>query len=231
VDTEPGQKVGIEDAIFNVRFDMFSATMNGARNDPDYPAAPNVIKGLVGKGTNAACVGSNPEVSPDTVGLPRDTCFTTGTCGRYGDGDWAAGRATYVQKNYGGTDPHPNARTRYQYYLAEILAGGGGTSGSPILTGRAETGRPQCTSRQSADPERRVVVAAAIDCDANPISGRTTGVPVKEFVKMFLTEPVGNDGTTPTKLDLWVEVVGPAGGNGGSNGAEGIFHDVVQLFR
>ena len=41
VDTEPGQKVGIEDAAFNVRFDIYKSTMNGKKNNPDYPPAPN----------------------------------------------------------------------------------------------------------------------------------------------------------------------------------------------
>lgn len=230
VDTEPGQKVGIEDAIFNIRFDIYRATMNGKKNDPLYPPAPNVIKGIVPNG--GQCIGGNEQPSPDTVGLPRDTCFTNGTCGRYGDGNWATGRTNYVNVNYGGVDPHPGATTRYQYYLAEIAAAGGAGSSSPILSGLAENGRPQCSANQSNDPERRVVVAAAVDCNANPVSGKTTNIPVKEFFRMFLTEPVGKDGASPPNLDLWVEVVGSAGGVGsGSGGYGGIFHDVVQLYR
>ena len=235
VDTEPGQKVGIEDAVFNVRFDIYRATMNGKKNDPLYPPAPNVIKGIVGKkkgGGGAQCIGGNEQVSPDTVGLPRDTCFANGTCSRYGNGNWAAGRTNYVAVNYGGTDPHPGATTRYEYYLAEIAAAGGAGSGQSILSGLAETGRPQCSNNQSSDPERRVVIAAAIDCNANPVQGRTTNIPVKEFFRVFMTEPVGKDGASPPNLDLWVEVVGSAGGPGsGTGGTSGIFHDVVQLYR
>jgi len=226
VDTEPGQKVGIEDALFNVRFDIYRATMNGRRNDPDYAPAPNVIKGVVPNG-NSQCI-NNARVSPNTVGMPRDTCFNNGTCARFGDGNWAAGRTIYVNTNYGTADPHPTALTRYQYYLAEIAAAGSG----PILTGRAETGRPTCSSSTPAGPERRVITAAAIDCVANSIRGRTNDVPVREFFKIFLTEPVGQDGSSPRRLDIWGEVIGSASDTGtGATGTGGIVRDVVQLYR
>ncbi|MBV1867313.1 MAG: Tad domain-containing protein [Marinosulfonomonas sp.] len=231
VDTEPGQKVGIEDAIFNVRFDIYKSIMNGRRNDTDYPPAPNVIKGIVPNG-GGHCVGGNPQPSPDTLGLPRDDCFGSAACSRFGDGNWLSGRADYVTANYSGTDPHPSANSRYEYYNAEILAAGVPSSTTPILTGLSETGRPQCSNNQSIDPDRRVVIAAGIDCTANPIVGQTNNVPVNEFFRLFLTEPVGNDGTSPPTLDLWVEVVGTAGGaGGGSGGTGGIFRDVVQLYR
>ncbi len=237
VDTEPGQKVGIEDAIFNVRFDIYKSVMNGKRNDARYAPAPNVIKGLVpngGTGGNGPqCIGQNEQPSPNTVGLPRDDCFGAGSCTRFGNGNWSAGRTAYVAANYGGTDPYAGqpSLTRYAYYKAEIAAAGGGASRTGILTGRAETGRPMCSPNQSLDPDRRTVIAAAVDCDANPINGRATGVPVEEFFKLFLTEPVGDDGLSPPTLDLWAEVIGSAGGNGGSGGGAGIIHDVVQLYR
>lgn len=231
VDIEPGQKVGIEDAIFNVRFDIFKGIMNGERNNAAYAPAPNVIKGIV-PASGGQCVGNNEAISPDTVGIPRDDCLTLGTCDTYGDGDWSLGRADYVATNYGGIDPHPSALTRYDYYKAEIDAAGGGASTNPLLIGKAETGRPQCSMHQATDPDRRVVVAAAIDCNAYPLGGAAEDVPVEEFVKLFLTEPVGDDGLSPPTLDIWAEVIGSAGGDGSGNGDDGgIFRDVVQLYR
>ncbi|MDE0589522.1 pilus assembly protein [Halocynthiibacter sp. C4] len=228
VDTEPGQKVGLRDSVFNVRFDIYKAVMNGKKNDPDYAPAPNVIKGIVPK--SGQCIGNSEEISPDTLGLPRDTCLVNGTCGRFGDGDWAAGRVDYVNTNYGGVDPHPSATTRYEYYLAEI--GPNPASTADILSGLSETGRPQCSNHQSNDPKRRVVIAAGIDCTANPINGAETGVPVEDFYEVFLTEPVGDDGLSPPTLDLWVEVIGSVGpGGAGTGGSGGIFRDVVQLYR
>jgi hypothetical protein len=75
-------------------------------------------------------------------------------------------------------------------------------------------------------------VAAAIDCNAYPLGGAAEDVPVEEFVKLFLTEPVGDDGLSPPTLDIWAEVIGSAGGDGSGNGDDGgIFRDVVQLYR
>ncbi len=237
VDIEPGQKVGIEDAVFNIRFDIYKSIMNGERNDPLYAPAPNVIKGIVratGGGGNA-CIGNNEAPSPDTVALPRDDCFLNSTCagnGRVGDGNWASQRANYVTTNHGGVDPDATALTRYELYLAEIANAGGPASGQPILTGLAESGRPSCSPHQSDDPARRIVIAAGIDCTANPINGAATNVPVAEFYKVFLTEPVGQDGSSPPNVDIWVEIVGSAGGDGaGAADDGGIFRDVVQLYR
>ena len=227
VNTEPGQKVGIENSGYNVRFDIYSGAMSSKDKDPIYAPAPNVIKGQVPKGGKAC----TQQVSLDTVALPHDTCFAAGTCAngnRFGDGNWTTGRANYVTKNYGVADPHASATTRYAYYLAEIASAGGGASKTRILpVGRSESGRPQCSTQQSPDPDRRVVVAAAIDCTANPINGNATGIPVNEFVKLFLTEPVGSTNT----FDMYVEVVGSAQSGSGGSGQGGIFHDVVQLYR
>lgn len=230
VNTEPGQKVGITNDSLNTRFDMWSGAMKNERNNPIYAPAPNVVKGLEPK-SGGACNWSNPQATADTAPMPRDNCISSGGCLPYGDGNWSAGRANYIAKNYGGNDPHPSASTRYEYYLAEIAAAGGASSTAPILSGRSETGRRMCSANQSNDPERRVIIAAGIDCAANPISGRTTNVPVHQFVKMFITEPVVDNGGSVSALDIYAEIIGSAGGNGGSNGAAGIVHDVVQLYR
>ncbi|OOY10994.1 hypothetical protein BMG00_14695 [Thioclava marina] len=244
VDTEPGQKEGLNASIFNVRFDMYQAIMNGLSNDEDYAPAPNVIKGIIkkdpGNSSNqnqgqgkANCIGEAEQVSPDTVGLPRDDCFMDKSCDRFGDGDWSEGRETYVATNYGAgvDDPHPDAVTRYDYYLAEIKAAAGGE----ILTDRAETGLPTCAPAASSNPDRRVLIVAGIDCSAETgavIKGAMSDVPVKEFVKVFLTEPVGEDGSTPPVMDIWGEIIGSASDGGSEDtGTGGIVRDVVQLYR
>ena len=254
VDTEPGQKNGIENAVFNVRFDIYNTIMNGERTNPDYAPAPNVIKGIVratggggngnggggkGGGGGNACIGNNEELSTNTVGLPRDACFDAGTCGgRFGDRDWTAGYANYIATNYGGSDPfgiNPATDTRYDLYLAEISnpqgpTPPGGTTPQILPAGLDETGLPQCSTQDPAGPERRLIIAAGIDCVANPIAGAEVGVPVKEFVEIFLTEPVADDGNSPPTVDIWGEVVGPADKGTGA-GNTGIFRDVVQLYR
>ena len=251
IDVEPGQKVGSYEAAINTRFDIYTATMNGKKNDADFAPAPNVIKGIIPK--NGNCIG-NEEISPNTIGQPRDACFATGTCNdvnggdgpRFGDGTWD--RTAYFSTNYSpfdGTVPaslqtwfdayavDPSAPTRYEVYLAEnAISGdiltGDGHDGDPI----AETGRPRCNT--ASNPEitalRRVVIAAGIDCAANGIGGAASDVPVDEYVKIFLTEPASNDGAG-TSFTIWGEVVGTAGGAGSGAGEDALFHDVVQLYR
>jgi hypothetical protein len=137
IDTKPGQNVGSYEAALNVRFDMYEATMNGARNDVDYRPAPNVIKGVVPN--NGQCIGNNPVDAPSEH-LPQDACFATGSCpdgARFGDGDWESD--TYVAANH-GTDPTTGAplypagtnatSTRYSMYLAEIARANGVTPSS-----------------------------------------------------------------------------------------------------
>lgn len=234
VDIEPGQKAGLENSIFNIRFDIYNQSMGnpGYRNNPSYAPAPNVIKGIIptsngngggGNGNANQCIGNNPTVSPNTVALPRDTCFSTGGCARFGDGNWSAGRANYETVNYGGPVPaRASARTRYQYYLAEIAAAGAGN----ILTGRSETGRPVCSNQRAAPPDRRVITVAGIDCGEHNIRGAAEDVPVKEFFKIFLTEPVDAD------MNIWGEVIGSASEIGsGAGGTGGLVRDVVQLYR
>jgi len=236
VDIEPGQKVGIENAIFNTRFDMFNGIMSGKRNSPEYGPGPHVIKGLIrgGGGGGNQCVGNNAASSPDSMPFPPDDCFATGCSGngRFGDGNWGNGRTSYVAMNHDGTDPALGKTTRYQMYLEEIKAAGGPSASSPILNGKSETGRRQCSNTTVPDPDRRVFIAAGIDCTANPINGAAKDVPVEEFFKIFLLRPVGDSTTSPPKFDLWVEVVGSAGGNGaGSSTLGGRFRDVVELVR
>ncbi len=230
VDVRTGQSVGVYEAALNIRFDIFLASVSQLRNDPLYAPAPNVISGYVGQGNGSAgqCVANSGSESPDSIGLPEDDCHASGTCGRYGDGGWAAGRANYVVTNYDGVDPHPSAGTRYEYYLAEIAAAGGGASLADILTNKTETGRPQCSAHQDTNPKRRVLVAAGVDCAANSLSGSGgNDIPVEEFVEVFMIKPVGMDGTR----DVWVEVIGTVGGGDGGTGETSVFRDVVRLYK
>lgn len=248
VDTVPGQRNGIENAILNIRFDIFAGSVKNLSNKAEYSAAPNVIIGYKRK-NKGSCGKLEPGTGQpgDTLGLPRDTCFENGTCGqsgdgeRFGDGDWSKGRADYVALNY-GTDPHPGAKTRYKYYLAEIASAGGPSSTTAILPKTSqETGRPICAKKQSSDPDRRVLTVAGVDCGniTFDIHGRATGVPVKEFFRLFLTEPVGLKGANgieddyvydTNNFDIFAEIVGSAQARGGS-GSGGMMHDVVQLYR
>lgn len=258
ITTEPGQKVGITNAAFNVRFDMYRATLNGEKNNIDFAPAPNVIKGIEKNGGGSGCIQGNEQVTADTTGLGRDTCMISGTCGgsnRFGDGTWD--RAGYLNTNHDladgtadgiGSDTHlppltgtetQYAGTRFGMYLREIAYGNTNPYAAPnanaiLDPSLSETGRPMCSNQMSTDPARRVVTAAGVDCTQNPVSGATSGVPITKFVAVFLTEPVGDNGASPPSFDIHGEVVGfpdVIGAGGGANGFGGIYRDVVQLYR
>ena len=262
VDIEPGQKVGIENAVFNTRFDIYNGTMNNKRNDPHYAPAPNVISGYSVPTKGNQCIGNNPTAG-DTMAFPPDDCFGSLTgCGdgdgngRFGDAEWSDGFDTYLETNYGEKDLDGNFVTdeggkvvlntmgnsvktlagsnpsRYQVYKAEIAAAGTGD----ILADRQETGRAQCSPHVNPNPERRTFVAAGINCDpangGTAIAGAAKDVKPTEFVRVFLTAPVGDSTQSPPVFDLWVEIVESVGGPGGGQEVEaGIFRELVQLYR
>ncbi len=57
-------------------------------------------------------------------------------------------------------------------------------------------------------------------------------MPVAKYVQVFLTEPVGEDASSPPGFDIYGEVTGfPDPEGAGTGGSGGIFRDVVQLYR
>lgn len=225
VDTQTGQRVGLAEA-FNTRFDIFQGNMNSLTSNAAYRPAPNTIQGTLPRGA-ATCRGNNTDPS-DAMALPRDACLVAGTCGRFGDGVWD--RAAYVAHNHGGTYPTGTSATstRYKIYLAEISDAAARTAPDDVpLPGFLETGAPMCHSTVSPDPDRRSVIAAAIDCTTNSISGSTRNVVPMEYVKLFMTQPVQSSGSD---TDILVEVVDTAGGVG-SGAITGVYQDFIQLYR
>jgi hypothetical protein len=124
--------------------------------------------------------------------------------------------------------------TRFETYLREIELGrqNGRILGNDTST-FLETGLKQCSATQaSADPLRRVVTAAMVDCAANTIRGNERNVPAMGFVQVFLTEPVGMDPQPGGNFDIYGEIIGSAGtGGGGAAEAGGIARVVVRLVR
>lgn len=108
--TLPGQKQGIESAVFNTRFDMYNATTSQYKGSSTFQPAPIITRGFEDNGGDV-CVG-NATQDIETMPFPRDDCFRTDTCqdwggvGRFGEGDWSGrragtdGRLNYVEANY-----------------------------------------------------------------------------------------------------------------------------------
>jgi hypothetical protein len=92
--------------------------------------------------------------------------------------------------------------------------------------GLEESGRASCASSMSPDPDRRVLVAAAVDCSTLP-PGNASNVPVIDFYRIFLTNIAG----APDPADVWVEVIDHIDPLGAGAPTSGFVHDFVQLYR
>lgn len=242
VDIASGFKLPTIEAGLNVRFDIFAGAATSLRNNALYAPAPNVLSNYVPLTSGAQCIGTTATLANDRMGFPLDDCQTGGGCGVYGDAGWPNGRAQFIAKNYGGVDPYPSATTRFQFYQAMVAAqtgygGSGGAGGSGGLLGGVVgsiggignalgLGLPTCASSVDPDPNRRVIVAAAIDCTSVNISAGAENVPVLEFVELFLNSPVGLDGSDTVN----VEIIGSLGGGSRPNTTSTTVRDVVRLF-
>jgi len=232
VDIRPGQAVGPSESGLNARFDIYGTSLQSSRNDPDFAPAPNVIKGYKPQ-SGGSCVGNNPTPS-NVAELPQAQCLLDENCSgpsvRFSSSQTVdpGQRDAYVQQNYtdvGMADKTGGASTRYQMYRNEITNSGG----ADILdtaAGLEESGRPMCSSNMSSDPDRRVLVAAAVDCSSLP-PGNASNVPVLDFYRIFMTNIAG----APDPTDVWVEVIEHVDPFGGGEPGSGFAHDFVQLYR
>ncbi len=225
--TQPGQRNGLAQA-FNMRFDNYQGNSNRLSGNASYRPAANTVQGTRVGGSG--CRSNNPPTS-NALTLPRDSNIDPTLQNPIRFGNRTYSWANYINTNHGGSFPAGTSATstRYQMYLAEIAAARSRTAPNNVpLPGRNETGAPSC-SRAGASPdlERRTVIAAAIDCSTLGTGGGRTTVTPLEYVRIFLTEPVGVQGN---EANIWGEVVGTAGGVG-SGATTGAFNDFVQLYR
>ena len=225
VSTSPGRRESIQNGI-NTRFDIYEPPLS--RTDPNTPPAANVTKGIQFTGNN--CRVSGPSVSDSGLNpLPRDPCFTDGTCtagvgdSRFGDGITQEALRDYWAVNHNGAPLPPQLVVpgvrRFDVYRfvidngmipSEVAGTGGGGTGNGNGNGgggNGEDGSPTCSTAvpdNSSNPDRRVLISAVINCEENGVAGNTPNVPVESFLEIFLTEPAGLAG---------VEIVDPEDGS------------------
>lgn len=164
----------------------------------------------------AAAAGTNVAMTIKwkTSGLPQDKLWTdlcdSGTC-LEGNGDWDC--LNYWKLNHtvsapaGCTSSNPTLSRYdvYQYEIANNLVNDWSGNGNPntggASTGNGESGAPYCAGTGNGVANRRMIYAAVINCLAHSdlITGGSTAnnIPVADFGKFFMTQPVnatGNDG-------------------------------------
>jgi len=223
VNVRPGQAVSIHTGL-NLRFDIWDPPLNSKQSDPAFAPSVNVTKGKVaGPQCRSNQLSDPPPPPDDTVPIPRDRCFTNGTCERFGDAQWDTEMIDYWNTNHPGIAVPGPFDTRFEYYRYEIdnglipdKSGSGG-----------EDGNPSCAPSGIDNPlrDRREMVVAVINCLEHEVQGSTDDVPVVAFARMFLTEPVGTEASNED--DLWVEMLGVAE----PGGDDGVLHEFPQLYR
>lgn len=229
----------------NSRFDIYLSQLTGLQNDGRFAPAPSVVKGIASDDGNACISDLDDVVDLSTLPsdrrslpLPRDACFEpSGTCSatgsRLGTGITATELDEYWAINH--ATPRPGAATRFELYQEEVDAA---PSFDRMLQKASsdETGAPICyrggTDPTPEEPARRLLSAAVIDCGPNsgvPNTGLIAGVPVLDFVQLFMTEPAELS-PSGNVVSLWAEEVQLLRPDSEGLGT-GRIRDVVQLVR
>ncbi|MBT0957522.1 hypothetical protein IV417_08995 [Alphaproteobacteria bacterium KMM 3653] len=205
----------------NSRFGEVSGLLGGLLGGSDFSEAPNVLTGLTTP--LGMCLPLPSILSADEQSLPSDDCLVSGGCAIQGDGSWTLGRNAYIEAHYDGTDPFPEASTRFEFYQAEIAASVSGSMPGGLLGGLLGGFIPQlCAPQDNLDPTRRVMVVAGIDCLSAEVDAAVTVPPVSQFFEVFALGPA-EDGL------LNVEISACLGGNCGDGVTGTDVRDVVRL--
>ncbi|QFT58098.1 hypothetical protein FIU94_04620 [Sulfitobacter sp. THAF37] len=211
----------------NTRFGKFRGIASGFANNPDFSAAPNILTGLLGATGLCLPIGDLLNLGNDEIGLPTDDCLVSGGCSVKGNGVWEAGRAAYIEAHYDGEDPHPEARTRFEFYQAEIDAAIAAES-EPLLgavgglLGGVVSEPAMCAPQPNKDIKRRLMVVAGIDCLSAELDAAVTVPPVQQFFEVFTLGPAENG-------LLNVEITACLGGDCGGGNLDTEVVDVVRL--
>lgn len=204
-----------------------NATWNPITYDPPYDSGTNAPTALPTTGL----------MDPPIMGYPHDICHTgkqsKQTCGIKGSAIWDVN--AYFRVNYGMTEanwrsamgaPYSGSSTlipaRYDVYTWELShtnVGGKGISFPQPVSSPASnaafsypaSGNGAGVAASTSQPDRRTIDVAVLNCYALNAHGKTTNVPVANWMKMFLTEPAikrgsGSDLYSDTK-DIYVEFV------------------------
>lgn len=188
---------------------------------------------------------------PTVMGYPRDICHavtssTGGHCASpVGDGAWD--RNAYFKVNYPswgwGAWPTntglPSDATRYDVYRWEMEHAGENVVGETVLgeravgSGRNSYGTAECRlpiTPSEAQPDRRKITVAVINCVAEGVNGSSTNVPVTKWIDAFLVEPSVNRPRT-SQGDVYIEIVGVTTLGGGGEVGQAVRKDKPYLIE
>lgn len=215
VDMSPGQTTSA-DAGLNVRFGIYDPPLQNETSNPNFAPDINVTKGY--RHNNNQCrLNQLTATNSQTMGLPRDRDVSVTK--RIGSGVNQTDLATYWSTNHNGASLPTGVDTRYKAYLKEIETGIPNKSS----TG-GENGNPTCGP--AAQPDRRRIIVATMNCMEHNVKGSSNNVPVIKFIEMFLTEEAG-DPVANSEHDIYAEVIGVVE----PGGHDGVLHEYPVLYR
>ncbi|MER8432895.1 TadE/TadG family type IV pilus assembly protein [Mesorhizobium caraganae] len=239
--TKTGVTLGQVNAGLNVRFDIYSSSLKSHDNDWKYRPASNVRKG-VDKTSN--CNKYTPNTDGTAMALPPGNSFdsTTGMTNSTWD------RTNYWLINHGAAYPSVPSTTnptgtavpasRYDVYKYEIA---NGLVGDKSKAPTKETGVPACFkgSTPTADPDRRLLNMAIVDCIANQakINGHIQLKP-DGYASVFINSPIqkqdnskNDEDTTAGEKPISLEIVDVDGGFANNTLLDKAFRNEAQLYR
>ncbi len=108
VDMNTGQAVGIENAVYNTRFDIYNSTMSKNKGNEVFRPAMHRVTGYESNG-GGQCLGNNVTPAADSMAFQPAECHGQSPgCGAFTSEEWDVDE--YIAKNY-GTVTEPNAET------------------------------------------------------------------------------------------------------------------------
>ncbi|MCQ8871812.1 pilus assembly protein [Mesorhizobium sp. LMG17149] len=241
--TKTGVTLGQVNAGLNTRFDLYSGSLNKNNKDWAYRPASNVRKGQKTGCSKYDPVTDNsalPLPPGDGYGVKPGMSLPIGSQGFWGN---------YWQINHGSAYPNVPSATnptgaktapasRYDVYKYEIA---NGLVGDKSLAPTKETGTPSCYKGDAptADPDRRLLNMAIVNCIANQakLNGHVQLRP-DGYASVFINTPVQKQDNTKDDEDasaaekpISLEIVDVDGGFANNTLVDKAFRNEAQLYR
>nr|WP_280952569.1 pilus assembly protein TadG-related protein [Mesorhizobium sp. WSM3859] len=241
--TKTGVTLGQVNTGLNVRFDLYSGSLNKYDRDSNYRPASNVRKGQ-----KTGCSKYDPVTDGTALPLPPGTNYNDSkgmsdpiTAQNFWSNYWLINHGTAYPNVPSATNPTGSKTapaSRFDVYKYEIA---NGLVGDKSKAPTKETGTPSCFkgATPTPDPDRRRLNMAIVNCIANQakINGHTQLKP-DGYVSVFINTPVQKQDNTKDPEDpsagekpISLEIVDVDGAFANNTLVDKAFRNEAQLYR
>ncbi|SFQ05463.1 Putative Flp pilus-assembly TadE/G-like [Mesorhizobium sp. NFR06] len=241
--TKTGVTLGQVNTGLNVRFDLYSGSLNKNNKDFNYRPASNVRKGQ-----KTGCSKYDPVTDGTALPLPPGTNYVDSkgmsdpiTSQSFWNSYWSVNHGTTYPNIPSATNPTGNKTapaSRYDVYKYEIA---NNLVGDKSMAPTKETGNPSCYKGDTPtpDPDRRRLNMAIVNCIANQgkINGHVQLRP-DGYVSVFVNTPVQKQDNTKDPEDptagekpISLEIVDVDGAFANNTLVDKAFRNEAQLYR